>query len=98
MKAVGLANFTQEVIKNDEPVLVDFWAEWCVPCRHLKPTLEEVGKQAKIVTVDIEKESELTAHYAVGGIPTVIVFKNGKPVKTLTGVHQKQAYLELVNA
>jgi len=95
---VGLANFTSEVMNNKEPVLVDFWASYCAPCRNLKPILAEVAKSAKVVTVDIEAEPELAGHFNVSTIPTLVVFKEGKAGNRLVGVQPANKLLELVKA
>lgn len=95
---VGLANFTSEVMKSTEPVLVDFWAAYCAPCRNLKPVLAEVAKQAKVVTVDITEEEELAAHFGISSIPTLVVFKDGKAGNRVTGLQSAGKLLELIRA
>jgi thioredoxin 1 len=86
-------SFDNEVLKSDRPILVDFWAEWCGPCRTLAPLLDEisteVGEKARIVKVDIDKNSDLAAKYGVRGIPTMIFFKDGEAAKTLVGLQPK---------
>ena len=96
---VGLANFTAEVLKAKEPVLVDFWASYCAPCRNLKPILVEVASEGvKVVTVDITEETELTAHFKIESLPTLVVFKDGKEGVRVTGLKRKHELLELVRA
>jgi len=95
---VGLANFTAEVMKSPEPVLVDFWAAHCAPCRNLKPILNEVAQQAKVVTVDITEEEELAKHFGVESIPTLVVFKNGKAGNRLVGLQSASKLLEMIRA
>lgn len=99
MDAVGLKNFTEQVLNSPEPVLVDFWASYCGPCRALKPVLQEVaGTGVKVVTVDVTEEPELTSHYGVSSIPTLVVFKDGKPGERMVGFKKKEDLLQLVNA
>jgi thioredoxin 1 len=99
VEPVGLANFTSEVMKSPEPVLVDFWASYCAPCRNLKPILNAVAAEGvKVRTVDITEEEELAKHFGVESIPTLVVFKNGKPGNRVTGLRPKDELLELVRA
>lgn len=98
VKPVGLANFNAEVLNASEPVLVDFWAAYCAPCRNLKPILEEVAKSHKVMTVDITAEEELAAHFKVSSIPTLAVFKGGKEVNRVIGLRSANDLLELIRA
>ena len=88
-----VANFESDVLKSEKPVLVDFWAEWCGPCRTLGPILEELsgemGDKAKILKVNVDENGELAQQFGIRGIPTMIFFKDGQPVKTLVGVQPK---------
>ncbi len=81
-KDVTKQSFDQEVLQSTVPVLVDFWAPWCGPCRMLSPTLEELGKElgdtAKVVKVNVDEEPELAAKFGIMSIPTVIAFRNGQ--------------------
>jgi len=87
------ANFDTEVINADVPVLVDFWAEWCQPCKMLAPTIDEIAGdyagKAKVGKVDTDNNREVAAKYGIRAIPTVILFKGGEPVKQFVGLTQK---------
>ncbi|MHB1155964.1 MAG: thioredoxin [Phycisphaerales bacterium] len=87
------ANFQTEVLDSDQPVLVDFWAEWCMPCRMLAPTIDEIAGEyngkAKVGKVDTDANREITMKYGINAIPTVIVFKGGEVVKKFVGMTNK---------
>ena len=95
---VTKANFEAEVLKSDVPVLADFNAGWCGPCRAMKPMLEELSENAayKIVSIDIEEEHELADEYDVSSIPCLVVFKGGEEVNRSVGLIAKDAIAELV--
>jgi thioredoxin 1 len=90
-----------EIINSEKPTLVDFYATWCSPCQMLTPILEgvstEVGDNAKVLKVDIEKNMETASQYGVRSVPTLILFKEGKEVWRQTGLTQKNVLVETIN-
>lgn len=88
------ANFQSQVLSSAKPVLVDFWAEWCMPCRMLAPTIDEMAEEfagkATVGKLDIDANQEVAASLGISAIPTVILFKDGKPVKKFVGLTSKE--------
>lgn len=84
------ANFEQEVLRSDQPVLVDFWAEWCMPCRMLAPTIDAVAERfagkVKVGKIDTDANRDIAVRYNISAIPTIIVFKDGEVAKRLVGL------------
>lgn len=91
-------NFENEVLKSDKPVLVDFFAEWCGPCRMLSPVIDEIAAESsdkKVCKINIDEQPELAESFAVSSVPTLAVFKDGKIYRTGVGVKSKQAVLDM---
>lgn len=101
-KAVTDATFATEVLQSDKPVLVDFWAEWCVPCRKISPILAEIanemGDKVEIVKLNIDENPETTRNYQVMSVPTLTIFKNGEPVKSITGARPKGDLVRMIES
>ena len=95
-------NFEQEVINSQVPVLVDFWAEWCMPCRLLTPTIEKLAKdyqgKVKIGKLDTDSNRDTALKYSISNIPTVILFKQGQPAQRFVGLRAEKDFKEALDA
>ena len=98
---VSDATFGEEVLSSKEPVLVDFWAEWCGPCRMIGPSLEDIAKdmdgKLKVVKVNIDENPMVPTRYGVRSIPTLLLFKNGQVAATKIGAEPKQKLVSWIN-
>ena len=96
---VNKNNLNQEVLNSDKPVLMDFWAPWCGPCRMVVPLVEEIAKERsdiKVVKINVDEEQELAMQFGVMSIPTLVVMKNGKIVNQVTGARPKAQILAML--
>lgn len=93
-------NFEEEVLKSDKPVLLDFWAEWCGPCRMVGPVVEEISNEvagtAKVGKINVDEEMELAQAFNVMSIPTLVVVKDGKVANSTVGFQSKEALMSLL--
>lgn len=96
---VNKDNFQQEVLESSKPVLLDFWAAWCMPCRMLSPILDEIAEETdefKICKINVDEEGDLAMQFKVMSIPTLVVMKNGEEVNRSLGVIPKDDVLDLM--
>lgn len=95
-------NFTEEVLNSKLPVLVDFWATWCGPCRMLAPTIEELAEEydgkVKVAKLNVDDAEDLAVSYGVSSIPTVMLFKNGEKAAQSVGYVEKEKLVALINS
>lgn len=95
-------NFENEVVKSALPVLVDFWAEWCGPCRMIAPIIEEIARdlegKLKVAKINVDNEQELATQFNIMSIPTILLFKNGEVVEQIVGAMSKDQLLKKINA
>lgn len=95
-------NFKQEVLDSTIPVLVDFWAEWCVPCKMIAPAIDEISREyagkVKVCKLNIDNSQQIAMKYSIFSIPTLLIFKGGKPVEQIVGAQPKKAIAERINS
>ena len=100
VKEISSENFNQEVLESDLPVLVDFWAEWCGPCKQLAPTVEDVANEMvgsiKVCKMDVDTNQDIAVQFGVRSIPTLLIFKNGEVASTQIGAISKQQLEEFI--
>ena len=92
-------NFQNEVMNSDKPVLLDFWAPWCAPCRMVVPVIEEIAGERpdiKVGKINVDEQPELASEFSIMSIPTLVVMKNGKIVQQVSGARPKNAILEML--
>lgn len=97
---VSDATFEEEVLKAAVPVLVDFWAEWCMPCRMIAPAVENIAEtyddKLKVAKMNVDENMKTPAKYGIRGIPTLLLFKNGELIETIVGAQPREKIIELV--
>ena len=101
VKETSDGNFENDVLKSDRPVLVDFWAAWCAPCRMLAPTVEAVAEKyasnARVVKLNVDDNPSVSQRFGIKGIPTLILFKNGKEEERVVGATSEQAISRMLD-
>ena len=101
MSAINIStnNFQKEVMNSDKPVLLDFWAPWCAPCRMVVPIIEEIAEERsdiKVGKINVDEQPELAGKFGIMTIPTLVVMKNGEIVQQVSGARSKNAILEML--
>jgi thioredoxin 1 len=98
---INSSNWESEVLKSDKPVFVDFWAEWCGPCRMVGPVVEEIAQsnsdKIKVVKLNVDENQDIAMKYGIQSIPSLLVIKNGKEVGRTIGAAPKDTYLKFIN-
>lgn len=93
-------NFEQEVVNSDKPVLVDFWAQWCGPCRAVAPIMDELAQEfngkVKVAKVNVDEQGEIAAKFRIMSIPTIMMYKNGEMVEKIIGARSKNEFAQLI--
>ncbi len=96
------SDFKTQVLESQQPVIVDFWAPWCAPCRIVSPTVDELGREyeGKVIVgkMNVDENPQTAGQYGVMSIPSIVFFKNGQPVKTMIGAQSKENYKQEIEA
>lgn len=101
VKVITTANFDNEVLKSDIPVLIDFWAAWCMPCKMIAPVIDQLADQhngkVMVAKVNIDDSPEIAARYGIMSIPSIVLFKGGEKVDQMVGARPKAQFDEMIN-
>jgi len=100
VREVKADDFKKEVLESDKPVLIDFWAEWCVPCKKIEPIIEELSEEfknhVKFLRLNVDENPSIAYEYEIRGIPTLVLFKDGKPVDRIVGLTSRKELSEKI--